>query len=111
MHEILESRFGKYCIIAYALFALGTYATSTACGDGSCSLAFILPIMPWGYLFTHELRMSFPFVLYPVMMLLNVSLAYILGAVAEYVWRRAKERHLAVPSFLRRTRSAAERQV
>lgn len=105
MHEILESRVGKYCIIAYSIFALVTYVLSLSCGADACRLSFIAPIMPWGYLLTEEFGMKFPFVLYPVLMLLNVSLVYIVGAGAEYVWHRLRDKRLGLPAFLRHPRT------
>jgi len=86
MDEMLESRVGKYCIIAYALFAIVSYGVSIGCGTEACSLAIIWPILPWAFILASDLGLSFPWAMYPVFILLNTSVAYVLGAGVEWLY-------------------------
>ena len=76
MDEILDSKIGKYFIIVYALFAIAVYLFVFMCGDASCSAYIILPIMPWASILVEDMGLSFPWVVYPVFVLLNISIAY-----------------------------------
>ncbi len=88
MGDILESRVGKYFIIAYALFAIGVYIVVFFCGENSCNLYIALPILPWAFILTRDLGVSFPWAMYPVFVLLNTSVAYVLGAGIEWAYNR-----------------------
>jgi hypothetical protein len=91
MDTMLESRVGKLCIIAYTLFTIGTYAASLGCDSDACGLAIIWPILPWAFIMASDLGLSFPWVMYPVFVLLNASVAYVLGAGAEWLYHRIQE--------------------
>jgi len=93
MNSMLESRTGKILIIAYALFAIVMYGISYACGDSECSLYIVLPIMPWAYLLTKELNFSFPWAVYPILVLLNVSVVYTIGVGIDAVIGRIRRPH------------------
>jgi hypothetical protein len=86
MGDIFESNVGKVCVILYALLAIGTYVAAFLCGSANCGLYVILPVMPWAYIFTSDLGFSFPFAMYPVFVLLNASVAYIVGAGIEWTY-------------------------
>ena len=88
MNEILESKIGKYFIILYALFALTVYIVAFVCGDSTCGLYIILPIMPWASILVEEFGVSFPWMMYPVFVLLNASVAYTIGATIEWMYNR-----------------------
>ncbi|MBP9760340.1 MAG: hypothetical protein KBD24_03150 [Candidatus Pacebacteria bacterium] len=88
MDQILESRVGKVCIILYTLFTITTYVLSIGCGTEACSLAIVWPILPWAFILVSDLGLSFPWAMYPVFVLLNASVAYVLGAGAEWLYDR-----------------------
>jgi len=88
MDEMLESKLGKYFVIAYALATLVVYAIAFFCGSSTCSLYIIFPIMPWASILVGELGVSFPWMMYPVFVLLNASVAYAIGATIEWVRNR-----------------------
>jgi len=88
MNEMLESKLGKYFVIAYALFALVVYAIAFFCGASTCSLYIIFPIMPWASILVEEFGVSFPWMMYPVFVLLNASVAYTVGATIEWMRNR-----------------------
>lgn len=75
-------------IILYALFALGTYAYAFWCGTATCGLSIVLPVMPWAYIFASDLGVSFPWAIYPIFILLNTSVAYVVGAGIEWLYER-----------------------
>lgn len=93
MERILESRTGTFCIVLYALFAIGSYFYALSCGAGICSVAIIWPILPWAFILVNDLGLAFPAAMYPVFVLLNVSVAYVLGATVEWVYRTVLSRH------------------
>jgi hypothetical protein len=84
---VLDSQFGKVCIILYALFAIGSYVTSFVCAADVCGFAIVWPILPWAFIVVSDLGLSFPWAMYPVFILLNVSVAYVFGAGIEWVYR------------------------
>lgn len=85
---MLESRVGKYFIIAYALFAIGVFLITLSCGASACSLYIVLPIMPWALILAQDFGISFPWAIYPLFMLLNISVVYVLGASIEWAYNR-----------------------
>ncbi len=89
---MLESKLGKICIILYTLFTLGMYVTSFMCGTTTCGLYIVLPIMPWAFILTQDLGISFPWAIYPVFILLNASMVYVVGAGIEWLYHRYQER-------------------
>lgn len=107
METLLESRIGKIAIIVYAVCTLAVYVYSFLCIGDTCGLAIVLPIMPWAYLLTEELQFHFPFAVYPILILLNVSLVYVLGAGAEYVYTRLKDQDSYVGRTYTRLRKTA----
>ncbi|MBP9749357.1 MAG: hypothetical protein KBD21_01330 [Candidatus Pacebacteria bacterium] len=94
MERILESRTGTFCIVLYALFAIGSYFYALSCGASFCSVAIIWPILPWAFILVNDLGLTFPAAMYPVFVLLNVSVAYVLGATAEWVYRAVLLRYM-----------------
>ncbi len=88
MDEILESKLGKYFVILYALFAIVVYIVAFSCGESTCSLYIIFPIMPWASILVGDLGISFPWMMYPVFVLLNASVAYTIGAAIEWTYNR-----------------------
>jgi len=46
--------------------------------------------MPWAYIFASDLGISFPWAMYPVFVLLNTSVAYVVGAGIEWVYGRVR---------------------
>ena len=91
---MLESRLGKLFVILYALFAIGTYVASFTCGATSCGLYIVLPIMPWAFILTQDLGVSFPWALYPIFVLLNASVAYVVGSGIEWLYHWYQDRKL-----------------
>jgi hypothetical protein len=85
---MLESRVGKYFIIAYAFFAIVVYVYAFSCGDNVCGLYIVLPILPWASIIAEDFGISFPWAVYPVFILLNASVAYVLGAAIEWTYNR-----------------------
>ena len=88
MDQIFESRVGKILVIFYALFSLGVYVYALSCGEGTCGLYIVLPILPWASILTQDFGVSFPWAVYPIFVLLNASVAYILGAGIEWTYNR-----------------------
>jgi hypothetical protein len=88
MNDMLESKIGKYFIIAYALFAIGTYVYVFFCGEGYCAVYIVVPIMPWAFILVEDLGFAFPWVLYPIFVLLNASVVYVVGATIEWGYNR-----------------------
>jgi hypothetical protein len=88
MDQILESRVGKICIILYTLFTLGTYVLSVGCESEACGLSIVWPILPWAFILASDLGLSFPWAMYPIFVLLNASVAYVLGAGVEWLYHR-----------------------
>ncbi len=93
MERIFDSRIGTACIVLYTLFSIGSYVYALGCGTEMCSVAIVWPIMPWAFILVHDLGLSFPAAMYPVFILLNVSVAYVLGAMVEWVYHVFKARH------------------
>lgn len=89
---MLESRFGKVLIIVYALFALIVYGLALSCGFDACGHYIVLPIMPWAYIFAEDFGFAFPWAVYPIMALLNVSVAYAVGVGLEWLYHTYKDR-------------------
>jgi len=88
---MLESRLGKVLVIVYALFAIITYLAAFACGTDSCGLYIVLPIMPWAFIVASDFGIAFPWALYPVFVLLNASVAYVVGAGIEWLYHRYQD--------------------
>jgi hypothetical protein len=88
MNNMLESRIGKYFIIAYALLAIIVFIIAFSCGDSTCNLYIVLPIMPWAFILAEDFGLTFPWAIYPLFMLLNVSVAYVVGASIEWAYNR-----------------------
>jgi hypothetical protein len=86
MEYILESRIGKLCIVAYTVFAIGSYIYALSCGAGECTLAIVWPILPWAFIIASDLGLAFPAAMYPIFILLNASVAYVLGAMVEWLY-------------------------
>lgn len=86
MNTILESRIGKLFIVVYALFAIATYVIAGFCGSETCGLYIVLPVMPWAYILTQDLGLSFPWAVYPLFVLINASVAYVFGAALEWLY-------------------------
>ena len=88
MDQIFESKVGKLFVIFYALFALGVYVYAFYCGDSTCGLYIVLPILPWASILTEDFGISFPWAVYPIFILLNASVAYVVGAGIEWTYNR-----------------------
>jgi hypothetical protein len=86
MEYILESRIGKLCIVAYTLFAILSYLYALSCGAGSCTLAIVWPILPWAFILASDFGLAFPSAMYPIFILLNASVVYVLGAMVEWLY-------------------------
>ena len=91
MNDILESTFGKVCIIIYTLFAILSYVLSVACGAEACALAMVWPILPWAFILATDFGFSFTWVMYPVFVLLNASVSYVFGAGVEWLYHWYRE--------------------
>jgi len=91
---MLESRTGKVFIIIYALFTLGMYGWSFACGTATCGLYIVVPIMPWAFILAQDLGISFPWAMYPIFILMNASVLYVLGAGLEWLYHRYQEKRV-----------------
>ncbi len=89
---MLESKLGKLLVIAYTLLTIVAYAVSYSCGTGPCSLSIVVPIMPWAFIFSQDLGLQFPWAVYPVFVLLNASVAYVVGAGVEWLYTRVRSR-------------------
>lgn len=96
MDQMLESRVGKVCIILYALFSIVTYLSIFWCGTDACELYIVVPVMPWVYIFASDLGFSLPWAIYPVFMLLNTSVAYVVGAGIEWLYVHTVAKRLDV---------------
>lgn len=103
METILDSRFGKLFVIAYTLITLCTYVVSYSCGGDECGLYIVVPILPWAWILTNEFGLSFPWAVYPILILLNASMAYILGAGIEQIYIRWRDRNVKDVNFLSTT--------
>lgn len=85
---MLESKLGKYFIIAYALFALAMYLYVFFCGESYCAVYIVVPIMPWAFILVEDFGLTFPWALYPIFVLLNASVAYVVGVTIEWGYNR-----------------------
>ncbi len=83
---------GKILTIIYTLFTIAIYFASFACGTAACSLYIVLPIMPWAFILTQDLGVGFPWALYPIFILLNASVLYVIGAGLEWLYDRLTDR-------------------
>lgn len=88
MGQMLESRVGKYFIIFYALFAIAVYVYTMLCTGASCDLYIIVPILPWAFILSRDFGVSFPWAMYPIFILLNTSVAYVVGASIEWSYNK-----------------------
>ena len=95
MGQMLESKVGKYFIIVYALSAIAVYIYTALCSGASCNLYIIVPILPWAFILTRDFGLSFPWAVYPIFILLNASVAYVLGAGIEWLYNRYLDRNEA----------------
>ncbi len=80
----VDSKVGTVASSIYALFVIGTYIVVLQCGMASCGPYIIWPVMPWAYLVAGDFGLSFPWILYPIFLLLNIGVAYVLGAGIEW---------------------------
>ena len=87
MSDVLESATGKIFVILYALLSIASYIGAFVCGTDACAVYLVVPILPWGFVMTHDLGLPFPWGLYPIFVLLNASVAYALGAGVEWMYR------------------------
>jgi hypothetical protein len=85
---MLESKIGKLFIITYALFSIAVYAVVFFCNDASCIVYIVLPIMPWAYILAGDFGLSFTWAVYPIFVLLNTSVVYVIGASIEWAYNR-----------------------
>jgi hypothetical protein len=92
MDDIFDSKVGKVLVILYALGALGTYAYVFWCGVQMCDVYVVLPTMPWTYIFASDFGITLPWATYPIFMVLNTSVAYVVGAGVEWLYRRFRGR-------------------
>lgn len=92
MERVFDSRVGSACVVVYTLFAIGSYAYALGCGTETCSVAIVWPILPWAFILVNDLGLKFPAAMYPVFILFNVSVAYVLGATAEWVYHAMQAR-------------------
>lgn len=83
---MLDSRYGKILVITYAVASVATYIFSYSCGTETCGLFIVAPILPWAWILTDELGLSFPWAVYPILVLLNASIFYVIGAAAEWLY-------------------------
>ena len=88
MDEIFDSKIGKYFVITYALFTICVYLFVFSCGMASCGAYIVLPIIPWAFILVKDLGISFPWAIYPVFVLLNTSVVYILGVGIEWLYNK-----------------------
>jgi hypothetical protein len=44
--------------------------------------------MPWAFILTQDLGVAFPWALYPIFILLNASVLYVVGAGLEWLYYR-----------------------
>jgi len=111
MDEILESTLGKLCIATYALFVIGSYLYATGCGTEACSLTMVWPILPWAFILASDLGLAFPWAMYPIFILINTTVAYIIGAGVESLYRAYRERHTgSTATTARHTTHAAHKK-
>jgi len=88
MKQILESRIGKYFIIAYGLCTFAVYGYVFFCTGSVCASYIVIPILPWAYVIVQNLHLVFPSAMYPIFILVNASIFYIIGATIEWVYDR-----------------------
>ena len=67
------------------------YVVSVFCGMETCGLYIVVPIMPWALILAQDLDMTFPWSVYPIFVLLNASVAYVLGASLEWGYHKYRE--------------------
>jgi hypothetical protein len=96
MNTMLDSRVGKILVILYALASLVTYIVAYSCGGDTCGLYIVAPILPWAWILTEEFGFSFPWAVYPILVLVNASIAYVVGAGLERVYEVLQEHKRAV---------------
>ncbi len=89
---MLESRLGKLLIIVYTLGAIIVFGMAFSCGLDACAHYIVLPIMPWAYIFAEDFGLSFPWAVYPVMVLLTISIVYTIGVGVEWLYHTYNER-------------------
>lgn len=83
---MLDSRLGKILVIFYTAFASIMPVTALMCGFEACGHHLVYPIMPWAFILTHDFGFDFPWAVYPIFLLLNVSVVYVIGVGVEWLY-------------------------
>jgi len=89
---MLDSRFGKILIIAFTVFTIVVYGAAFWCGLDTCAHYIVLPILPWAYIIAEDFGLTFPWAVYPIMVLLNISVVYAVGVGLEWLYHTYKDR-------------------
>lgn len=108
MGDYFDSRLGTVLIILYATFSLVVFVAQYFCATDVCAAYLVLPIMPWAYIFSADMSLNLPVTIYPVLMLLNVSVLYVIGAVVEHAYKTFKTRR-DEPAFLKNAPATSEK--
>jgi hypothetical protein len=87
MHDMLDSKSGSWLVVVYVVVSMVLAGYSFICTWDSCSALIVAPVMPWAYLLDAELGMRLSIVMYPVLILLNASVAYTTGVIIEWFRR------------------------
>lgn len=101
MDSFMDSRYGLIAVIVYAALSLIVFVASYYCATDVCAAYLTLPIMPWALIFARDLGLGLPIAVYPIFMLLNVSVLYVLGGAVELGVRKLKQSHEETPLFLK----------
>jgi hypothetical protein len=85
MHDMLDSKTGSWLVVVYVVVSMVLAGYSFICAWDSCSALIVTPVMPWAYLLDAELGVRLSIVLYPVLILLNASVAYAAGVAIDWL--------------------------
>lgn len=88
--ETLGEKIGSICVIIYALFSVISAGASFFCTLTLCKAGLAYPVLPWPLLLASLLKM--PIAFYPVLLLLNAVLLYLLGvAIGTLITSHSKK--------------------
>lgn len=108
MGNYFDSRLGTVLIILYATLSLIVFVAQYFCATDVCAAYLVVPILPWAYIFSADMSLNLPVTVYPVLMLLNVSVLYVLGAVVEHLYKAVRAKR-DEPTFLRESATAGKK--
>lgn len=98
MADLMDSRLGSLLVSLYAIASIVLAITSYICPLPSCGLLIVVPILPWAAIMGGQLGLPVPWGTYPLILLLNAAVLYIVGASIEWLYERYWREREDLPS-------------